>query len=186
MEFRRLNFIHKTSFVVVLSFIFSIFNIYQIEAAVNNIWKEFRSECGNCSVAFPTSPKHMQEQFELPKTKAKVTYDAYISSNQPQTMFMMLIAKYPVAISSEYQRVSLDGFINGLIQQGGKVVYINLLNIPNATGVEFFIQNGNIYFKGKVIMKEDRLYLIAMESIDSQYKDNAYHKFVESFKFTNK
>ena len=96
---------------------------------------------------------------------------------------MMLIANYPVAISPEYQKISLEGFINGLVQQGGQVVFANMLDIPNATGVEFFIQNGNVYFKGKAIMKGKKLYLIAMESLDTQYKDSLYHQFIESFRF---
>jgi len=170
-------------FIVMLLTTFSMFTPYKLEAAEYSSWKEFQCESGKCSVAFPTDPKHMQEQFELPKSKARVTYDAYVSSNNPQTVYMMLIANYPVAISPEYQRISLEGFINGLVQQGGQIIFANLLEIPNATGVEFFIQNGNVYFKGKAIMKGKKLYLIAMESLDTQYKDSLYHQFIESFRF---
>jgi len=172
-----------TVFIIALLTVFSIITPYKLDAIENSNWREFKCESGKCSIAFPTIPKHMQEQFELPKSKAKVTYDAYVSSNNPQTVFMMLIANYPVAISPEYQRISLEGFINGLVQQGGQIIFANALNIPNATGVEFFIQNGNVYFKGKAIMKGKKLYLIAMESLDTQYKDSLYHQFIESFRF---
>jgi len=183
MKVQKHRELYTGAFIIMLLTVFSIFSPYKLEATEQDSWKEFRCESGQCSVAFPTVPKHMQEQFELPKSKARVTYDAYVSSNHPQTVFMMLIANYPVAISPEYQRISLEGFINGLVQQGGQVIFANMLEIPNATGVEFFIQNGNVYFKGKAIMKGKKLYLIAMESLDSQYKDSLYHQFIDSFRF---
>ncbi len=174
---------YAVAFIAMLLTAFSIFIPHKLEATEFSSWKEFHCERGQCSVAFPTVPKHMQEQFELPKSKARVTYDAYVSSNQPQTVFMMLIANYPVAISPEYQKISLEGFVNGLVQQGGQIVFANMLDLTNATGVEFFIKNGNVYFKGKAIMKGKKLYLIAMESLDAQYKDSLYHQFINSFRF---
>jgi len=172
-----------TLIIMALLLVFSIFKTYNLEASEGSKWQEFHSENGHCKIAFPTIPKHLKEQFVLPRSQATVTYDAYISSDRPQTVYMMLIANYPMTIDPQHQQVSLENFINGLVQQGGKIVFANFLQIPQATGLEFFIQNGNVYFKGRAIMKGNKLYLIAMESLENQYEESIYHKFIESFGF---
>lgn len=160
-----------------------LFSTQNVEALETNAWKIFHSQSGNCKIAFPTIPKHLQEKFVLPKSKATVSYDAYISSDKPQTVYMMLIANYPMPIDPTHQKASLESFIKGLVRQGGKIVFANFFEIPKATVMEFFIQNENMYFKGRAIMKGNKLYLIAMESLESQYEDKFYHQFIESFGF---
>ncbi|PIS01268.1 MAG: hypothetical protein COT84_03440 [Chlamydiae bacterium CG10_big_fil_rev_8_21_14_0_10_35_9] len=167
-----------------LLLILSIFKTYSLQASEeSSTWREYHSINGNCKIAFPDIPKHMKEKFLLPQSKAMVTYDAYISAIKPQTVYMMLIAVYPHKIKASQEEMSIESFISGLVQRGGKLIFANSINTKKATAMEFFIQNENVFFKGIAMMKNNKLYLIAVESIDDQYEDGLYHHFVESFSF---
>lgn len=168
---------------IALLLILSIFKTHNLQAGEREVWREYHSVNGRCKIAFPDIPKHMKERFALPQSKAVVTYDAYISAVKPQTVYMMLIAEYPHKIKPSQEEMSLESFVSGLVQRGGQLIFADFINNKKATTMEFFIQNENVFFKGLAMMKDNKLYLIAVESIDEQYKENLYHQFIESFSF---
>lgn len=171
-----------SKWIVMAALLFCVANT-NTSFAKESIWKEFHSINGHCKISFPSIPKHFKEKFLLPKSKAQVSYDAYISPKGSQTVYMMLIANYPHKIEREQEEISLESFVNGLVQKGGQLVFANFIKWPKATAMEFFIHNNNVFFKGRAIMKHNKLYLIAVESIDDQYEEGQYHEFIDSFSF---
>src|SRR5438046_61472 len=68
-------------------------------------WKEFHSVAGKCTVTFPDVPEHVSENLRMPEGNYELKYDAYISSMDQQTVFMLLIAQYPDFVDSSYAQM---------------------------------------------------------------------------------
>src|SRR5271156_1675442 len=75
-------------------------------------WKEFHSASGNCSMIFPADPEHISEKMMMPDEGFELNYDAYISAADQQTIFMLLVARYPEFVDQTYAQMSLEGFLN--------------------------------------------------------------------------
>ena len=64
---------------------------------------------------FPVEPEHISEKMAMPDEGFELTYDAYISASDKQTVFMLLIAQYPEFVDESYAQMSLEGFLNGIL-----------------------------------------------------------------------
>ncbi|HNA61782.1 MAG TPA: hypothetical protein PKW79_01740 [Rhabdochlamydiaceae bacterium] len=147
-------------------------------------WKEFHAGPGNCSMMFPNDPEHISEKMAMPDEGFELKYDAYISSSEQQTVFMLLIAQYPSFVDESYAQMSLEGFLNGILTHnpGNQLLFADLLLVDGHEALDFFIRTGNIYFKGRAVMVKNSLYLMAMECEIPQYDEVRYKHFVSSFK----
>ncbi|MFS8563124.1 MAG: hypothetical protein LVR00_01820 [Rhabdochlamydiaceae bacterium] len=147
-------------------------------------WKEFHSVAGKCKVTFPDSPEHVSENLRMPEGGYELKYDAYISSMDQQTVFMLLIAQYPDFVDSSYAQMSLESFLNGILTHNNQnqLIFADLILINGNPGMDFFIRTGGVYFKGRAIMVKNSLYLMAMECEIKNYDEVHFKNFVESFK----
>lgn len=120
----------------------------------------------------------------MPDEGFELKYDAYISSSEQQTVFMLLIAQYPSFVDESYAQMSLEGFLNGILTHnpGNQLLFADLLLVDGHEALDFFIRTGNIYFKGRAVMVKNSLYLMAMECEIPQYDEVRYKHFVSSFK----
>ena len=152
-------------------------------ASVDN-WKEFHSVSGKCSMLFPVHPEHVTETMSVPEEGYDLTYDAYISSEDKKTVFMLLIAQYPDFVDESYAQMSLEGFLNGILTHnpGNQLIFADLLLVNGREALDFFIRQGGIYFKGRAMMVKNSLYLMAMECEVQMYDEVRYNLFVNSFK----
>lgn len=73
-------------------------------------WKEFHSVVGKCTLKFPTSPEHISEKMNVPEEGYDLKYDAYISSQDKKSVYMLLIAEYPEFVDQSLAQASLEGF----------------------------------------------------------------------------
>lgn len=146
-------------------------------------WKEFHSVAGKCKVTFPDAPEHVSESLRMPEGGHELKYDAYISSMDQQTVFMLLIAQYPDFVDSSYAQMSLESFLNGILTHNNQnqLIFADLILVNGNPGMDFFIRTGGVYFKGRAIMVKNSLYLMAMECEIKNYDEVHFKNFVESF-----
>lgn len=152
-----------------------------------SLWQEFHSAPGKCSLSFPSQPEHINEKMSLSEEGYDLTYDAYISSVDKQTVFMLLVAQYPEFVDESYAQMSLEGFLNGILSHnpGNQLIFADLVLIDGHSGLDFFIRTGNVYFKGRAIMVKNNLYLMAMECAIQSYDETHYNHFVNSFQLAH-
>ena len=151
-------------------------------------WKEFYSTVGKCTLRFPNSPEHISEKMSVPEEGYDLKYDAYISSVDKKSVYMLLIAQYPEFVDQSLAQASLEGFLNGILANnpGNQLLFADMLLVDGKPALDFFIRTGGIYFKGRAIMVDNQLYLMAMECQVQNYDEGRYNYFISSFKFNKK
>lgn len=172
---------------------------FQPEIAENNkaaaqpqknesLWQEFQSIEGSCSMQFPKYPDHLSEKMRMPKEGFDLKYDAYISAVDQKTVFLLLIAQYPDFVDETYARMSLEGFLNGILTHNpnNQLIFADLSLVGGHEALDFFIRTGGVYFKGRALMVKNSLYLMAMECEVQNYDESHYNKFVNSFSLVSK
>lgn len=149
-------------------------------------WQEFHSAVGNCKMQFPKYPDHLSEKMRLPEEGFDLKYDAYISAIDQKTVFLLLIAQYPDFVDESYARMSLEGFLNGILTHNpnNQLIFADLSLVGGHEALDFFIRTGSVYFKGRALMVKNSLYLMAMECEVQNYDETHYNKFVESFQLS--
>lgn len=150
----------------------------------DGLWQEFHSTVGHCTMQFPKYPDHLSEKLRLPEEGFDLKYDAYISAIDQKTIFLLLIAQYPEFVDQSYARMSLEGFLNGILTHNpnNQLIFADLSLVNGHEALDFFIRTGSVYFKGRALMVKNSLYLMAMECEVQNYDETHYTKFVESFK----
>ncbi len=146
-------------------------------------WQEFHSVVGKCTMKFPKYPDHLSEKMRLPEEGFDLKYDAYISAMDQKTVFLLLIAQYPDFVDETYARMSLEGFLNGILTHNpnNQLIFADLSLVGGHEALDFFIRTGSVYFKGRALMVKNSLYLMAMECEVQNYDEIHYNTFVESF-----
>jgi hypothetical protein len=148
-------------------------------------WKDFHSVSGKCTLKFPSQPEHISEKMSVPEEGYDLKYDAYVSTQDKKSIYMLLIAEYPPFVDQSLAQVSLEGFLNGILANNpsNQLLYADLLLVDGQQALDFFIRTGGVYFKGRAIMVKNQLYLMAMECEVQSYNEGSYNYFVTSFKF---
>ncbi|NGX38011.1 MAG: hypothetical protein K1000chlam2_01180 [Chlamydiae bacterium] len=157
----------------------------EVVQVANPDWKDFYSVVGKCTLKFPTSPEHISEKMSVPEEGYDLKYDAYISSVDKKSVYMLLIAQYPEFVDQSLAQASLEGFLNGILANnpGNQLLFADMLLVDGKPALDFFIRTGGIYFKGRAIMVNNQLYLMAMECQVQNYDESRYNYFVSSFQF---
>ncbi|MBS3903099.1 MAG: hypothetical protein KGZ30_01850 [Anaplasmataceae bacterium] len=154
-----------------------------VESQILAEWNEFHSVAGRCRVKFPSNPEHVTQKLTTPEIGYDLRYDAYISSLDKQTVFMLLVAQYPDYVDQTYAQLSLEAFLNGILTYNpeNQLIFADLLLVNGHEALDFFIRAGSVYFKGRAMMVKNSLYLVAMECDVQIYDEQNYNKFVDSF-----
>lgn len=146
-------------------------------------WQDFESAGGKCRMKFPKYPDHLSEKMRLPEEGFDLKYDAYISALDQKTIFMLLIAEYPDFVDESYAKMSLEGFLNGVLTHNpnNQLIFADLSLVNGHEALDFFIRTGGHYFRGRALMVRNSLYLMAMECEVQNYDEGHYKIFVDSF-----
>lgn len=146
-------------------------------------WQEFHSAPGRCSMAFPGQPDHLSEKLKLPDEGFDLKYDAYVSAVDQKTVFLLLVAQYPDFVDESYAKMSLEGFLNGILTHNpnNQLIFADLSLVGGHEALDFFIRTGGVYFKGRALMVKNSLYLMAMECEVQNYDEANFAKFINSF-----
>jgi hypothetical protein len=116
----------------------------------------------------------------------ELKYDAYISAENAETVFMLLVAEYPDFVDDEFAQMSLEAFLNGIVSHGSgaQLLFSDLVLVQGHEGMDFFVRTGSNYFKGRAVIAKKQLYLMAMECKVADYNEPRYNAFINSFLLT--
>jgi hypothetical protein len=155
------------------------------QVAVNS-WLSTHSKSGNCKVSFPTKPEHMQQMLPVPEQNTHLSYDVYVAGFETESVYMMLIAEYPTTGMNNYAEVNLENFLNGILSQNpnNKLIFADMTEVHGHKALDFFIRTKGVFFKGRAIITDKHLYLLAMECEMKNYNEEKYNIFLNSFEFT--
>lgn len=148
-------------------------------------WKKASSKEGKCSASFPKTPEHIKQRVPMNGQEKELQYHVYVADHERKAVFMLLIAEYPGEVSEEHAVKNLEHFLNTLIAQNAnnKLLFADLVVVNGFSGMDFFIQSDQIYFKGRAIQANNMLYLLAMECEVVNYSEANCQHFIESFQF---
>ena len=141
---------------------------------------------GRCSMQFPGDIERISEMMPMEGEDFGLQYDAYISSLDTKTVFMLLVAEYPEFVDEQFARMNLEAFLNVILtyNPNNQLLFADIVLIQGHEALDFFIRSGTMYFKGRALMVNNQLYLMAMECLIQDYDEANYTKFVESFQLT--
>lgn len=150
---------------------------------VADSWTDFHSVQGKCSVSLPENPEHVRQLLPMPEEGYNLQYDVYVAAHEQKAVYMMLIAQYPPYVTEQYAEQGLESFLNGILSQNpnNQLVFADLTEVQGFKALDFFIQTGGVYFKGRAIMAQNNLYLLAMECEQGNYLDGNFTHFINSF-----
>ncbi len=156
---------------------------YKVQEQSKVSWQQFHAVANNYKIAFPERPEHMQQTLSAPDENFDMRYDVYVSANQDREVYMVLVAQYPDFVDDNYAEMSLETFLNGILQQnpGNQLIFADLVEVQGYKALNFFIRSGQTYFKGQAVMAKNQLYLLAMECEVQNYQEDNYNRFVNSF-----
>lgn len=99
---------------------------------------------------------------------------------------MMLIAQHPTRVDATNAKLVLEGMLNGLLKQNrnGQLKFVDLVEVAGYQGLDFFIESEGTYLKGRVIVTDKNLYLLAMKCDQRNYSQDHYQKFIHSFQLS--
>lgn len=146
-------------------------------------WRRFHSVQGGCTISLPNAPEHMKQIMPLSEEGYELRYDVYVSAFQRKAVYMLLVAQYPPFVNEAHAEMSLESFLNGLITQSpeNKLIFADLVEVQGHIALDFFIQARGTYFKGRAVMANNNLYLLAMECEVKNYLEEHYKHFISSF-----
>lgn len=158
----------------------------QLSASAHSNWASTYCKEGNCKISFPDAPEHMQQLMPVPEENTHLQYDVFVSGMEGKAVFMMLVAEYPMKGVDSYSEVNLENFLNGLLSQNpnNKLIFADIVEVDGHKALDFFIRTKGVFFKGRAILANNHLYLIAMECEMKHYSEDHYNFFVNSFEFT--
>lgn len=147
-------------------------------------WKKVDNMKGNCQACFPSTPQHIEQKMPSELAKQTIAYDVYVADAQKKSVFMVLVATYPDKIMKDRVVHNLEHFLNTIINQNPntRLVFADLVNVDGHQGMDFFLRNEQVYFKGRAVIRDNVFYLLAMECETQNYQDSYYQYFLESFK----
>jgi hypothetical protein len=155
----------------------------QAQTAAVESWRRFHSVQGECSISLPTSPEHVKQIMPLSDEGHHLRYDVYVSAHERKAVYMLLVAQYPPFVNESQAEMSLESFLNGLITQSpeNRLVFADLTEVQGYKALDFFIQARGTYFKGRAVMANNNLYLLAMECDGKNYLEDHFKHFITSF-----
>lgn len=154
-----------------------------IEVAAQNGWQLCHSSLGNCQLAFPKTPDRLADKMQNKGGKMEVNYDAFVTSPDAKTTYMLLVTKYPEFVDESYAKIGLEGFLNGLINRSvsNELLSAQMTFVEGNEALDFLIKAGTQFFKGRAIILKNHLYLMAMECEIPSYNHENYERFIGSF-----
>ena len=157
---------------------------YKVQTEKKASWQAFHARNNNYKIAFPENPEHMQQTLASPGDDFDMRYDVYVAANRDREVYMVLVAQYPEFVDDSYAELSLETFLNGILQQnpGNQLIFADLVQVQGYKALDFFIKSSDdVYFKGRAVMAKNQLYVLAMECEVHNYTESNYNYFVNSF-----
>lgn len=158
----------------------------QLHADEGNSWQNTYAKNGECKISFPSAPQLVQQSIKLSEQGHRLNYDIYIAPFQNNGVFLLLIATYPMPLTSGHEMTGLEGLIKGIVghHEDNRLVYAKEISFMNLPAVDFLVQSGNSYFRGQAFMIKNKLFLIAMEGRAGTMDESVFQYFSKTFELT--
>ncbi len=152
----------------------------------NVSWKQVYMKGGECSIAFPSPPQLIQQALNLADGQ-KLLYDVYVSPFENKAVFLLLVATYPQPLTNGHEVAGLESLVQGIVAHHAEnvLVFAEKMDFNGHQAIDFLVQGGSNYFRGKAVMVGNQLFLMAMEGRD-QGEEALFAKFVRSFQLFRK
>jgi len=142
---------------------------------------------GNCEIIFVDKPFYQKKIFPLMDDNKLMDYHLYLScSENDNSIYMMVIAKYPFEINSDNEVQVLESFLSGMLNNSDAKILVNsnLEKTDFNTNLHFLIKENERNFIANSFVHQNMLYLIALESENENFKES-FENYFKTFHFTN-
>lgn len=141
-------------------------------------WKTIRSK--RCSLKMPGIPYASSHTNQV--RGEQFNYDVLVAPVENKAVYILLVAEYPKPIPQSNQQTSLEQFLTWITSQNpeNRLDKAALIRHQGHQGVDFVIRNGSIYFSGRLVIADSRVYLMAVECEEAQVKNLPVTAFVDS------
>lgn len=138
---------------------------------------------GDCTCRMPTTPERQSQFISNEQTGLEMSYEAYMSEDDRNSIFMLLIATYTSGINPVAPEANLEGFLNGMLGYHPDNILEEARYEPMAGrhAMAFILKNRDRTFRGHVLLEDQKLYLLAMESAAGKDSPQDYQAFADSF-----
>jgi len=151
-------------------------------------WQQVQALTGDCSIAFPTEPKLIQQSLNVSEQGHKLTYDVYLAPLSEKSLCLLLVAVYPYSLKEGHELAGIEGLLNGILGQSpdNQLLFANIIDVKGHSTVDFLVQSPSSYFRGQALMVGNKLYLIAIEGVTGELDEKSFAQFTKSFSLTPK
>ncbi len=172
--------------LVIFLFVTHVFIRSAAHAEGTDSWKQIHAKTGDCSISFPSMPKLIQQALNVTEEGDKLTYDIYLAPLDEKALCLLLVAVYPFPLKNGHELAGIEGLLNGIVghHPENKLVFAKMIDHKGIPAVDFLVQAPLSYFRGKALMKGNKLYLIGMEGKKGELNEEAFLKFAKSFSLT--
>lgn len=146
-------------------------------------WQSFNASDGSFSILLPSKPTHNSQQAN---GSGGITYiyNSYLVSLSSTTAFIIVNYVYSSPIDVSNPEALLKKYANAFLnsQQGSALVSSASGSYESYPSLDFLIQIGSYYYKGRFILVNQIPYMLAETYAPGTYDDQYYQAFINSFR----
>ena len=145
-------------------------------------WKDFNSIEGAFKITLPTFPKHETHSINIPDSNVTGTLELYTADNDTSSYFIQAI-RYIGGIDVSNPKANIEGAFNGRVAEipNYKIISSNFSSFVLNDSLDYQVQSGDYYIYGKMVLVDQRLYVLEMACEISKCSTTDYQTFTNSF-----
>jgi hypothetical protein len=134
-------------------------------------------------VAFPEKPHVIQRTMRLGEGEGSLRYDVYLAPINERAICLLLVATYPRPLAAGHEMAGLEGLLKGIMghHPDNQLVFAKGIKALGSPAIDFLIQSGTNYFRGRALMKGSKLYLLAIEGRKGEQSEEQFQSYFQSF-----
>lgn len=141
-------------------------------------WKTVKSK--RCTLKMPTTPYASSHTNQV--RGEQFNYDVLVAPVDNKAVYLLLVAEYPKPIPKNQQQTNLEQFLTWISSQNpdNRLQSAMLIRHQGHEGIDFVIKNGSIYFSGRLVIVDSRVYLMAVECEETTLNEVPVNSYVSS------
>ena len=152
-------------------------------------WREFTSGDAQFRVLLPSLPQHVKDKFNDPVTKEPRKYDAFVTTESGQPVFMISAITLPKELEKgDETEKTLKATVDQIVSKNpdNKLQSTSMGEFRSIPAIDFSIANGNAKIGGKAFAYKNTLYILTMGNDKNSFNQSEMDFFVNSFQVVNK
>lgn len=145
-------------------------------------WKEFNQTDGTFVAMFPVLPQHVTDKIPDPITNEPRKYDMYAAVSDQGTGFIISTITFPEKVKENIESI-LRSSVNDMLTRNkeNKLKMTKLGKFFGSDSLDFSLENNEITVAGKVILKDNMLYVLSMADKTDEFNLEKLNFFINSF-----